>query len=297
MAIIEVSHLTKDFGNGKGVFDVSIQINEGEIYGFLGPNGAGKSTTIRHLMGFYKPQTGTVQIFGLDCLKDRQDIQKRLGYIPGEIAFPNDMTGKGFLMLIAELRKMKNLSYMRELLERFEIDPSADLKRMSKGMKQKIGIVAAFMHRPKVLLLDEPTSGLDPLMKNRLLELAVAAAKDGSAVLMSSHDFDEVDKTSNRIGIIKEGKLIEEIRADDLRHSRFKTYKVEFSNPESFAQALAVYPDAKADRGRLQASFSVTDSSINELIHVLAECDLRYLKEEKHTLEEYFMQFYGRQEK
>ena len=164
MSVINVQNLTRDYGSGKGLFDVSFQVKKGEIFGFLGPNGAGKTTTIRHLMGFIRPKAGRCQIDGLDCWTNRDEIQKRLGYIPGEINFFDDMTGKEFLKFVTDYRKIGNENRMQELLERFSSDPRGTIKKMSKGMKQKIGIVAAFMHDPDILILDEPTSGLDPLI-------------------------------------------------------------------------------------------------------------------------------------
>lgn len=168
MSVIEINHLTKDYGNNKGNFDISIEVNKSEVYGYLGPNGAGKSTTMRHLMGFSKPQKGCAKINGKDCWTEQKEIQKSLGYLPGEIAFLNDMTGTEYINMIAKLRGMKDMTYANELLSMFKINPNANLKRMSKGMKQKNGIVTAFMHDPDVILLDEPTSGLDPLMQKNI---------------------------------------------------------------------------------------------------------------------------------
>ena len=144
MDAINIQNLTRDYGNGKGIFDVSIQVEKGEVFGFLGPNGAGKTTTIRHLMGFIKANEGTVQIDGMDCWYNRDKIQKRLGYIPGEISFFNDMTGKEFLKFISEYRGVEKNNRMQEMLDRFELNPSGKIKKMSKGMKQKLGIVIAF---------------------------------------------------------------------------------------------------------------------------------------------------------
>lgn len=187
MTMIDICNLTKDYGGGKGVFDVSISIKKGEVYGYLGPNGAGKSTTMRHLMGFIRPQSGRVSINGMDCWEDQKKIQRTLGYLPGEISFPDDMTGSAYLKLIAKMRGMKNFSYAEELLDLFKIDPGSGIKRMSKGMKQKIGIVAAFMHDPEIILLDEPTSGLDPLMQNNFIDLIEREKKKGKTILLSSH--------------------------------------------------------------------------------------------------------------
>ena len=293
MCVIEISHLTKDYGNKKGIFDLSLHIKKGEVYGFLGPNGAGKSTTMRHLMGFSKPQQGKVQINGLDCWKQQKEIQKILGYLPGEIAFFNDMTGRQYINMIAKMRKMKDMSYAEELLELFEINPNANLKRMSKGMKQKIGIVTAFMHNPQVILLDEPTSGLDPLMQNRFIELVENEKKKGKTIIMSSHIFEEVERTCDRIGIIKEGHLIQEFDADELRHSRLKSYKVEFYNKQDLNEMIKLYPTATYSNVKKQMTISIQDDAINQLLQHLSKYPIYYLKEEKHTLEDYFMQFYG----
>lgn len=293
MNTIDIQHLTKDYGQGKGVFDVTLAIQKGEVYGYLGPNGAGKSTTMRHLMGFSKPQSGTACIENMDCWKEQKKIQERTGYLPGEIAFPDDMTGLTYLKLIARMRHMKDFSYAETLFDFFEINPDTGMKRMSKGMKQKIGIVAAFMHDPAILLLDEPTSGLDPLMQNRFIELIEQEKSKGKTILLSSHMFDEVEKTCDRIGMIRNGKLIQEVTVDELRHSRFKTYKIEFSDAVSLALVKSKYPNAEYKEQQHQIIVSISDDEINQLITVLSKCHVRFLKEEKHTLEEYFMKFYG----
>lgn len=293
LAAIDIQHLTKDYGNGKGVFDVTLTIKKGEVYGYLGPNGAGKSTTIRHLMGFSKPQSGSVCIEGMDCWKEQKKIQRYTGYLPGEISFPDDMTGLSYLKLIAKMRKMKDFSSVKTLLDFFEINPNAGLKRMSKGMKQKIGIVAAFMHDPDILLLDEPTSGLDPLMQNRFIELVEREKSKGKTVILSSHIFDEVEKICDRVGMIRNGRLIQEVTVDELRNSQFKTYRVELSDAESALLVKKAYPNAEYKEKQNQMIVSINDSEINRLISVLSKCHVNSLKEEKHTLEEYFMKFYG----
>ncbi|KAF1305699.1 ABC transporter ATP-binding protein [Enterococcus saccharolyticus] len=293
MTVITIDHLTKDYGNNKGVFDVTLTIKAGEVYGYLGPNGAGKSTTMRHLMGFSKPQTGSVKIFGMDCWTEQKEIQKRIGYLPGEISFPDDMTGLHYLKLIANMRKMTDFSYATELLDYFEINPNAGIKRMSKGMKQKIGIVAAFMHRPELLLLDEPTSGLDPLMQNRFIELMEKEKAEGKTIILSSHIFEEVEKTCDRIGMIRNGHLIKEVTVDELRHSQLKTYKIEFIDSHALTDLKQIYPEATYRTAENQMIVTINDSNINQLLAVLSKHNVRFLKEEKHTLEEYFMQFYG----
>lgn len=296
MEVINIEHLTKDYGGGKGVFDISLQIEKGEVYGYLGPNGAGKSTTMRHLMGFSQPQSGKTSIFGLDCWKNHKEIQSRLGYLPGEISFPDDMTGANYLRLIGKMRGMKDSSRTEELADFFEIDTDCGLKRMSKGMKQKIGIIAAFMHDPEILLLDEPTSGLDPLMQNRFVQLVEEERERGKTILLSSHIFEEVEKTCSRVGMIRRGRLVEEFTIDELRHSQFKTYKIEFDSEADIERFLKVYPGAEFDKAKKQVSVSINDREINALIEELAKCRLHFLKEEKHTLEDYFMRFYGGEE-
>lgn len=293
MNIIHINNLTKDYGDGKGIFDVSIKIKKGEVYGYLGPNGAGKSTTMRHLMGFCKPQRGSASIYDMNCWDEQKIIQKKLGYLPGEISFPDDMTGTEYLKLISKMRKMPNFSYANELLDMFEINPKYKIKSMSKGMKQKIGIVSAFMHDPDILLLDEPTSGLDPLMQNRFIELVEEEKKKEKTIILSSHIFEEVEKTCDRIGMIRNGKLIKEVSIDELRNSKLKTYKIEFINDEAMRFMQDKYSNAEFDLSKCEMTVSINDSEINELIGLLSNLEVKSLMEEKHTLEEYFMQFYG----
>ncbi len=290
--IIKICGLTKDYGKGKGIFDIDITVRKGEVYGYLGPNGAGKSTTLRHLMGFTRPQSGMASIEGMDCWRQQKKIQEKVGYLPGEIAFPDDMTGRAYLKLIGKMRRMKDFSYAEKLLDFFEIDPNAGIKRMSKGMKQKIGITAAFIHDPDVLLLDEPTSGLDPLMQNRFVELIEESKERGKTVILSSHMFEEVEKTCDRIGIIRNGKIIQETDIDDLRRSQFKTYRIGLEEDSDADVLIKAYPDAEYAKKRGEILISTVDSEVGRLISLLSKCSVRYLSEEKHTLEDYFMKFY-----
>jgi len=232
MSKINVQNLTRDYGSGKGIFNLSIQVEQGEVFGFLGPNGAGKTTTIRHLMGFIKPKTGSCRIDGLDCWKHRDLIQKRLGYIPGEINFFDNMTGIEFLKFLSDYRNMNRSTRVPELLERFELDPKIKIKKMSKGMKQKLGIAAAFMHDPDILILDEPTSGLDPLMQTRFIQLITEEKRKGKTILLSSHIFEEVERTCDRIGMIRNGTLTAVDSVETLRERHMRTYRVHLDSPE-----------------------------------------------------------------
>lgn len=267
MSVIEIGNLIRDYGGGKGVFDVSFHVNQGEAFGFLGPNGAGKTTTIRHLMGFLKPKSGRCVINGLDCWGEREKVQARLGYIPGEISFFDDITGTEFLKFIAEYRKIGASNRKGELLERFELDPKNKIKKMSKGMKQKLGIVAAFMHDPDILILDEATSGLDPLMQNRFIDLIAEEKEHGKTILMSSHIFEEVEKTCDRIGMIRKGRMVAVGAAQTLRERHTRSYTVTLEN-ESAAEAFA------ADFNGTQNGLAVTVTT-------------------KQSLEEIFMNYYG----
>lgn len=232
MSILQIDHLTHSYGNGKGIFDVSFKVGEGEVFGFLGPNGAGKTTTIRHLMGFIRPKQGYCRINGKDCWKARAEIQQHLGYIPGEINFFDDMSGQEFLRFIARYRQIPAENRQKELLERFALNPKGKIKKMSKGMKQKLGIVAAFMHDPQILILDEPTSGLDPLMQNLFIQLIAEEKTRGKTILLSSHIFEEVERTCDRIGMIRQGRMVAIDSIDILRSRHLRTYTVQLDTPE-----------------------------------------------------------------
>ena len=201
--MLTINKLSKKFGKLLAVDQVDLSIPDGTVGILLGPNGAGKTTTIRHLMGFIKPGKGSCSINNMDCWKDSSIIQSTLGYLPGEIAFMNNMTGIQMIEFIAEMKKMKDLSRAKELMERFELDPKGKIRKMSKGMKQKIGIVCAFMHDPDVIILDEPSSGLDPLMQNIFIDLILEEKNKGKTIFMSSHIFEEVERTCDRTAIIK----------------------------------------------------------------------------------------------
>ena len=232
MSVISIENLTRDYGENRGIFNVSFDVKKGEVFGFLGPNGAGKTTTIRHLMGFIKSQSGKCTIDGYDCWKDREKIQQILGYIPGEISFFDDMTGTEFLKFVEKYRKNTSNNRKDELIERFELNTNGKIKKMSKGMKQKIGIVAAFMHNPKIIILDEPTSGLDPLMQNRFIELVEEEKKKGKTILMSSHMFEEVERTCHRVGIIRDGRMVALDSVESLREQYVRPYTVTLDTPE-----------------------------------------------------------------
>lgn len=295
MNVIEIAHLTRDYGDGKGIFDVSFTIPEGEVFGFLGPNGAGKTTTIRHLLGFIYAKSGSCSILGKDCGTNSAEIQKLLGYIPGEIALKNDMTGQQFLKFMAEYRGMKDMGRCAELMERFELNPKGKIKKMSKGMKQKIGIITAFMHDPKVLILDEPTTGLDPLMQNTFVKLIMEEKQRGKTILMSSHMFEEVERTCDRVGIIKDGKIVSITDVDTLRQNKQRQYRITFQSSEEAARfAKAGFTVQSIED---QDVHVLIGHDIQKLIAVLNNYHVINLDIAQQSLEELFMHFYGGESK
>lgn len=293
MSIIEVSHLTKDYGHGRGVFDVSIHVNKGECVGFLGPNGAGKTTTIRHLMGFSKPQKGTTAILGKDSWVHAARLQNTVGYLPGEIALPAGITGTGFLKMMKQMRGIQDDSYCQMLLDKFELDPNIGTKQMSLGVKRKLAVVTAFMHDPDILILDEPTSGLDPIMQQIFIDYIVSEKKRGKTIFLSSHIFHEVDATCDKIAIIKDGKIVSHFIADDLKERSDKVYRVTFKDEESYQKFTELpYQFASKNPGKLRARVHVQDEKVNQLISDIVKLNIEDFHEFPFTLEDYFMQFY-----
>ena len=291
MNTIEVRELTRDYGKGRGVFDLDFSVAEGEVFGFLGPNGAGKTTTIRHLMGFLRPQQGVCRVNGLDCWHRRPAIQADVGYIPGEMAFFDNMKGGEFLTFIGAYRDFRNNGRRQDLMDRFELDADAPLKKMSKGTKQKVGIVAAFMHDPAVLILDEPTSGLDPLMQNRFVELILEEKERGKTILLSSHMFEEVERTCDRVGIIREGRLAALDDIDTLKTDRVRRYEVTLDTEEDAEAFASEYSGETTVMGR---HVSVTvQSDLAELLQLMARYPVENLSAPSLSLEEVFLQYYG----
>lgn len=290
MNVININRITKDYGSGRGVFDLSFEVKQGEVLGFLGPNGAGKTTTIRQLMGFIKPDTGSLNIYGKDCFAKSHEIHKTLGYLPGEIAFIESMKGMEFIRFVARMKKMQGLGRAEELLARFDLQPEGRLEKMSKGMKQKIGIVCAFMQDPDILILDEPTSGLDPLMQNTFVDLILEEKTRGKTVLMSSHMFEEVEKTCDRTAIIRSGKLVAVEEIEKLRRSKRKIIDIQFETAAMAGQFAASVPGAKV-RGK--AVTAAVGNELDSFVKRAAGYTVYDMKIRSQNLEEFFLHFYG----
>lgn len=297
MDVIEVSHITKDYGQGRGVFGVNFSVKEGEVLGFLGPNGAGKTTTIRQLMGFVKPDKGSLSIRGMDCFKDADKIQKFLGYLPGEIAFIDSMSGMEFIRFVSRMKKMKDLGRAQELMELFELNASGKLKKMSKGMKQKIGIVCAFMDTDAdILILDEPTSGLDPLMQNRFVDLILSEKKRGKTILMSSHMFEEVERTCDRAAIIRDGHLAAVEEMEKLKEGRQKTVGLTFRDAAMAEAFAAGFSGVSYQKGERTVTVRV-GNNLDFFIKKAGEYTVTDLEVGTQSLEEFFLHFYGERER
>lgn len=291
--MIQLQDVTRKFPNGKGIFHVSLQVHKGEVFGFIGPNGAGKSTTIRHLMGFMKPDSGTSSVRGLDSWRDSTAVKKYVGYLPGEIAFLEGMTGNSFLELLEGMRGKKDVTRKNSLLERLELDPTSSIRMMSKGMKQKLGLIAAFMHDPEIYILDEPTSGLDPLMQQRFIELILEEKERGKTIFMSSHMFREMEKTCDRAAMMKDGKIIAENDMETFQREKKQQFQVTVRTKEDVQKLLA------HSFVRLVNDYTVeiqVDYQINEMIAVLHEVDVTSLRSVEEDLENLFLHYYQKEE-
>src|SRR5690554_6532025 len=291
--MIKLQSLTKIYPNGKGIFDLTFEIRKGEVFGYLGPNGAGKTTTIRHLLGFLNSTKGSCTINDLDCRNEQEKIQGFLGYLPGEIAFFNNMTGNDYLDFMSDLRKKENSKKRKELIELFALETNTKIGKMSKGMKQKVGLVTAFMHDPDILILDEPTSGLDPLMQNRFVELINGEKKLNKTILMSSHSFEEINRTCDRVGIINEGKLVAVEDIQQIKANQRKTYIISVSDSQNLKKILnSDFECKKIDENIVKI---VVENNYNDFIKLLSSFDITGIDVENQTLEQIFMKYYGKE--
>ena len=294
--IIEIKNAVKDYGQQRGIFGVSFDVYKGECFGFLGPNGAGKSTTIRLLMGFSKPDSGELLINGQEVMKNRDKIMENVSYLPGEIALPNLLTGKDFLNIQKNLKNVINDKFLNYLIDLFELDTSLICKEMSLGMKRKLAIVSCFMSDPDIIIMDEPSSGLDPEMQEVFVKLIKEEKKRGKTILMSSHIFSEIDASADRIGVIKDGKIVSIFKASDLKHNQLKTYYVNFYDQNEYQDFKNLKDDAikiiNFDDKNKQVVLHIYDKDINKLTKILENYKISDFIESKETLEEYFMKFY-----
>jgi ABC-2 type transport system ATP-binding protein len=292
-AIIEVENLTKSYGSKRGIAAVSFSVEEGEVFGFLGPNGAGKTTTIRVLMALLHADSGSAKIAGLDCWKDSLQIKRLIGYMPGEPALDPNLTGGQILEYFAYLRGGVDQAYLKQLVERFELDVSRKFRQYSTGNKRKVVLIQAFMHRPRVLILDEPTSGLDPLNQQEFDSMVKEASDEGRTVFLSSHVLSEVEKTCTRVGIIRDGSIV---RIGDVAEVKaIKRYEITitFANPvpaETFKTLEGVADVETLDHGH--AVRLAMQGSADAVIKAAANYPVVSLTSYEPSLEDIFLRYY-----
>ena len=288
---IRTEGLTKFYGKSRGVADLHLEVRRGEVFGYLGPNGAGKTTTIRLLLDLIRPTRGGAEVLGLDARRDGVAIRERVGYLPGELALYDRMTGGELLRYLANLRGGVEWGYVESLAGRLECDLSARIKSLSKGNKQKIGLVQAFIHRPELLILDEPTSGLDPLMQHEFHRLVRELAGDGVTFFISSHNLPEVERISDRVGIIREGALVTVDDIENLKRKALRRLEVHFAAPvprEAF-EGIAGVKDLAVDGNTLRCAVA---GSVDGLIKAAARFEVLNLVSPEVSLEEIFIDYY-----
>jgi ABC-2 type transport system ATP-binding protein len=292
---IRTEKLTKSYGRkARGIEEVDLAVEEGEVFGFLGPNGAGKTTTVRTLLGFLRPTGGRGEVFGLDIIKDSVGVRARIGNLPGEFALEDKMTGEGLLRFFARLRGVKDLGYARELAERLGAELRRPMRRLSRGNKQKIGLVQAMFHRPPLLILDEPTGGLDPLVQEEFLDIIEEVKAEGRTVFFSSHNLAEVERVCDRVGIIRGGRLVAVETTETLIDKSFRHVVLTFAedvDPKAF-EALPGVKDFRAGGNRL--TFTLYDD-LDEMVKLAARHELVNMEYERPSLEEVFLTYYERE--
>ena len=291
-AAIKTEQLTKSYGKNRGIRDVDLEVEEGEVFGFLGPNGAGKTTTIRTLLGFMRPTGGRAEVFGLDTQRESVEVRARVGNLPGEFALENRTTGEDLLKFCVRLRGVGSLGYARELAERFGADLHRPMRRLSRGNKQKIGLIQAMFHRPPLLILDEPTGGLDPLVQEEFLDVVEETKAEGRTVFFSSHVLSEVERVSDRVGIIRSGELVAVEPTHTLVDKAFRHVTLTFDGPVDARpfDALPGVEGLKVDGPRL--SFTL-HSEPDAMVRLAAQHRLVGMEYERPSLEETFLTYYG----
>jgi ABC-2 type transport system ATP-binding protein len=292
LAAIETHGLTKYYGRALGIADVDLEVTTGEVFGFLGPNGAGKSTTIRLLLDLIRPTSGRATLLGLDVRRDRIAIHRRISYLPGELALYGDLTGRQTLVYLANLHGGIDPTGIDRLAERLDLDTSRPVKSLSRGNRQKVGLVAAFMGDPELLILDEPTTGLDPLVQQEFERLVQEVRADGRTVFLSSHILPEVEHLCDRVGIIREGRLLAVEAVTDLKGRAIRRLEIRFAGPVP-ADAFAGVPgirDLHVDDSVLRCTVS---GSVDALVKAAARYPVHDVTSQETSLEEIFLAYYG----
>lgn len=288
---IEIHNVTKDYGKGRGNFDINLTVKEGETLGIVGENGAGKTTLMRQLMGFIRSDDGYITIDGYDAYEDSRDTKKLIGYIPGEINFPDVESGIKFLHNYGDSlgAKPSDYEYANTLIKRIQLDVRAYPKRMSKGMKQKTSIVAAFMRKPKILLLDEPSIGLDPLMREELLQIILEQKKMGATIIMSSNSVEELERVSDRVAWINKGKIVDVASMDEIHNRGFRDYKVDFTNKEDFEKFKTLgFNITRIQEEYNQVNVRIDKKDVDKFLKIISTMNIKFISEKPYNLSTYF---------
>ena len=291
-SLVQVDALTKRYGSSRGVDDVTFGIRDGEVFGFLGPNGAGKTTTIRTLMGLLRPTTGQATIGGLDCWARAPEVKRLVGYLPGEFSFDPGLTGAQILTYLANLRGGVDHTYLTQLVERLELDPSKRFREYSRGNKQKVGLAQAFMGKPRLLILDEPTSGLDPLNQQEFYKLVAETRADGRSIFLSSHVLPEVEHTCDRVGIIREGRLVKVGGVSELKDLRQRVLEAQFSGPAEAAWFSGLPGVVSVTTDEPNTARVTLTGDMADALRVAVEHGALNVTTHEPSLEDIFLRFY-----
>ena len=288
--VIVIDNLYKSYGKVQAVKGISMHVEQGEIFGFLGPNGAGKTTTIRCMLDVIRPTSGTLRVLGLDAQRDKMELHQRIGYLPGDVRLPGQMTGKQVINYFSRLQGREPV-LLNDLVERFDVEMKRPLKSYSKGMRQKIGVVLAFMCDPQVLILDEPTSGLDPLLQRTFNEFLLEEQARGKTIFMSSHIMSDVEKVCQRVAVIRQGEIVTIEEVEKLRQKAGQRVIVEFGDAVS-ADEVARMPGVSMVTSHNSAYHFNVSGSMDALIKALSHHKVLRLQAEEAPLEEVFLKFY-----
>jgi ABC-2 type transport system ATP-binding protein len=294
VSVVVTELLTKWYGRSRGIVDVSFTVEPGEVFGFLGPNGAGKTTTLRTLLDFIRPTSGSASIFGLDANREAPAIHARIGFVPGDVALYGKMTGRELFTYLGHLRDGVDPAAADAIAERLDLDPTIRIDRLSHGNRQKVALVQAFMHRPELLMLDEPTQGLDPLVQQTFFELVDEVRDEGRTVLLSSHVLPEVERTCDRVGIIREGRIVEVASVHELTARAVRTIEVRVVGdpPLDALRSVEGVRELTLDGDVIRCRVV---GDLDPFVKALARTHVIDLVSEKPSLEEIFLAFYGRE--
>ncbi len=289
---IETSRLTKSYGRSRGIVDVDLEVQAGEVFGLLGPNGAGKTTTIRVLLDFIRPTSGRARVFGMDCRRDSVAIRRRVGYLPGELAIYDQLSGRELLAYLGSLRGGGDRASFEGLAERLKFDLDRKIGTLSKGNKQKAGVIQAFMGSPELIILDEPTAGLDPLIQEEVHRLIAEAAGSGRTVFLSSHILSEAEHLCRRVGIIREGRLVTVETVETMRARALRRLEVEFDGPVPLSafDGLSGVRDVTVRDSRLTCTVT---GPLDAVIKAAAQYRVLTITSERPSLEEVFLAYYN----